>query len=145
MAGVAAALAFLLDARITDPNRRQWLFAALCLTAVVVQVWLIGSENLGVTLLPEPQYVIAAITLLAFLVLSLSLRSVLSRGDVGGLVLNPSRVHGSRLVVWLLALHTGLQGPGAIEVVMPVLAVMAGVVLPGLTCRFGLSPSGRDH
>ena len=147
LAGVAAALAFLLDAHIADPNRRQWLFAALCLTAVVVQVWLIGSENLGVTLLPEPQYVIATITLLAFLVLSLSLRSVSSRGDVGGLVLNPSRVRGGMLVVWLLALQTGLQGPRAIEVVMPVLAVMAGGVLAGLAGRyyFMLSQSGRDH
>ena len=78
---------------------------------------------------------------------SLSLRSVSSRGDVGGLVLNPSRVRGGRLVVWLLARQTGLQGPGAIEVVMPVLAVMAGVVLAGLVGRyyFMLSPSGRDH
>jgi len=132
LAGVAAALAFLFDARLADPNRRQWLFAALCLTAVAVQVWLIGSDNLGVTLLPDPQYVIAAITLLAFLVFSLSLRSVSSRGDVGGLVLSPSRVRGGMLVVWLLALQAGLRGPGAIEIVMPLLAVMAGVVLAGL-------------
>ena len=140
LAGVAAALAFLLDARMADPNRRQWLFAALCLTAVVVQVWLMGSDNLGVTLLPEPPYVIAAITLLAFLLLSLSLRSVSSRGDVGGLVLNPSRVRGGMLVVWLLAVQTGLQGPGALESVMPVLAVMAGVVLAGLAGRFAIHP-----
>ena len=136
LAGVAAALAFLLDAHMADPNRRQWLFAAVCLTAVVGQVWLIGSDNLEVTFLPKPQSVIAAVTLVAFLVLSLSLRSVSSRGDVGGLALNPSRVRGGMLVVWLLALLTGLLAPGVIEIVMPVLAVMAGVVIAGLAGRF---------
>ncbi len=141
LAGVAAALAFVLDARLADPNRRQWLFAAVCLTAVVVQVWLTGSDNLEVTFLPEPQYVVAAVTLLAFLVLSLSLRSVSSKGDIGGLALNTSRVRGGMLVVWLLALQTGLQAPGAIETVMPVLAVMAGVVLAGLARRLGMRPS----
>jgi hypothetical protein len=140
LVGVGAALAFVLDARMADPNRRQWLFAGLCLTGVGVQVWLTGTENLGVTFVSEPQYVFAAIILLAFLVLSLSLRSVSSRGDVGGLVLNPSRVRGGMLVVWLLALQTGLQGPGAIEIVMPLLAVMAGVVLAGLAGRFGIRP-----
>ena len=91
-------------------------------------------------MLPDPQYVIVAITLLAFLVFSLSLRSVSSRGDVGGLVLSPSRVRGGMLVVWLLAVQTGLQGPGALESVMPVLAVMAGVVLAGLAGRFAIHP-----
>ena len=137
LAGVAAALAFMLDARLADPNRRQWLFAAICLTAVVVQVWRIESDTLEMTFLPEPQYVIAAATLLAFLMFSLGLRSVSSRGDVGGRTLNPSRVRGGMLVVWLLALLTSVQGPGAIEIVTPVLAVMAGVVLAGLVGRLG--------
>ena len=140
LVGVVAALAFLLDARLADPNRRQWMFAGVCLTAVAVQVWLIGSDTLEVTFLPEPQYVTAAVTLVAFLVISLSLRSVSSRGDVGGLMLNPSRVRGGMLVVWLLALGTGLQGPGALEIVMPVLAVMAGVVLASLAGRLRIHP-----
>ena len=134
--GVVAALVFSLDARLEEPNRRQWLFAAACLTAVGVQVWLIGSDSLAVTVLPEPRSVIAAVTLLAFLALSLRLRTVSSKGDVGGLVLNASRVRGGMLVVWLLALQTGLQGPGAIEALMPVLAAMAGVVLAALAGRF---------
>ena len=91
-------------------------------------------------LLPHPPYVIAAITRVALRLLALSLRSVSSRGDVGGLVLNPSRVRGGMLVVWLLAVQTGLQGPGALESVMPVLAVMAGVVLAGLAGRFAIHP-----
>ncbi len=138
LAGVAAVLAFSLDALLADPNRRQWLFAAVCLAAGALQVWLIGSDTLGVTFLVTSQYVIAAVTLLAFLVLSLSLRRVSSHGDVGGLAMNPSRVRGGMLVVWLLALETGLQGPGAIEMVMPVLAVMAGVVLARVAGRFGI-------
>ncbi len=141
LAGVVAALAFSLDARLAEPNRRQWSFAAACLTAVVLQVWLTGSDNLEVTFLPEPQYVVAAVTLLAFLVLSLSLRSVSSKGDIGGLVLKASRVRGGMLVVWLLALQTGLQAPGAIEAVMPVLAAMAGAVLAGLASRVSIRPS----
>ena len=137
LAGVAAALAFMLDARLADPNRRQWLFAAICLTAVVIQVWRIDSGTLEMSFLLDPQYVIAAATLLAFLMFSLGLRSVSSRGDVGGRTLNPSRVRGGMLVVWLLALLTSVQGPGAIEIVTPVLAVMAGVVLAGLMGRLG--------
>ncbi len=141
LAGVVAALALVLDARLADPNRRQWLFAAVCLAAVVIQVWLIGNANLEVMFQLEPRYVITAVTLLAFLVLSLSLRSVSSVGDVGGRALNPSRVRGGMLVVWLLSLETGLQGPGAIEIAMPMVAVMAGVVLASLTSRF--RPPGR--
>ncbi len=139
LTGVVAALAFSLDARMAEPNRRQWPFAAACLAAAVAQVWFVGTDSLAVTFLPEPQYVIAAVTLLAFLALSLSLRSVSSRGDLGGLELNASRVRGGMLVVWLLALQAGLQGPGAIEAVMPVLAVMAGVVLTALVSRLLVS------
>ncbi len=138
LAGVAAALAFVMDARMADPNRRQGLFAAICLTAVVVRVWIIGSDTLAVTFLPEPQYVIATATLLVFLMFALTLRNVSSQGDLGGRPLNPSRVRGGMLVVWLLALLTlltGLQGAGTIEIVMPVLAAMAGVVLAGLVGR----------
>ena len=132
LAGVVAALALMLDARLADPNRRQWLFAIVCLTAVVIQVWLIGGANLEVMFQPGLQYVLTAVTLLAFLVLSLSLRSVSSVGDIGGRALNPARVRGGMLVVWLLSLQTGLQGPGAIEREMPLVAVMAGVMLGNL-------------
>ena len=50
-------------------------------------------------------------------------------------------MRGGMLVVWLLALQTSLQGPDAIEAVMPVLAAMAGVVLAGLASRVGVRPS----
>ncbi len=135
LAGVVAALALILDARLADPNRRQWLFAAVCLAAVVIHGWLIGDANLDVMFQPGPQYVIIAITLLSFLVLSLVLRSVSSVGDIGGLALNPTRVRGGMLVVWLLSLEMALLGPGAIHVAMPMVAVMAGVVLSSLAGR----------
>ena len=141
LAGVAAALALVLDSRLADPNRRQWLFAAACLAAVVIHVWLIGSANLEVMFQLGPRYVITAVTLLAFFVLSLSLSSVSSVGDIGGRALNPARVRGGMLVVWLLSLETGLQGPGAIQAAMPMVAVMAGVVLTRLAGRF--RPPGR--
>ena len=145
--GVAAALAFLLDASLEDPDGRQWWFTAVCLIAVAAQVVL--TENAGpdqtildatpldaslldATLLASPTHVIAVVTLLTFLVLSLNLRTVRSLGDVGGRALGPSRVRGGMLVVWLLALVTGLQGPGALEMTMPVVAAMAGVVLAAM-------------
>ncbi len=141
LAGMVAALAFLLDARLADPNRRQWPFAAICLAAAVTQVWLTGSTSLAVTslsvtTLAGPPYVIAAVTLFAFFVFGASLRNVSSLGDVGGLALNPSRVRGGMLVVWLLALQAGLQGPSVLETTIPLVAVMAGVVLAGLVSRF---------
>jgi chromate transport protein ChrA len=141
-AGVAGALAFLLDARLAEPNQRQWPFASVCLAAVIIHVLLTGSDNLGATWLPEPQYVIAGVTLLAFLVYALSLRTVSSLGDVGGLVLNVGRVRGGMLVVWLLTLQASLQAPDAVQIVVPLLAVMAGVVLAGTANRLGI-PTGK--
>ncbi len=142
LVGVVAALAFILDARLADPNRRQWWLAGICLTAVVIQVWLTGSASLALTLLAEPPHVMAAVTLAAFLVVSLRLRSVSSLGDVGGLALTPARVRGGMLVVWLLALQMGVRGPDAIEATMPLLAAMAGVILAGLAGRFATHPGG---
>jgi len=141
-AGVAGALAFLLDARLAEPNQRQWVFASLCLVAVIVHVLLTGSDNLGATWLPEPHYMIAGVTLLAFLAYSLSLRTVSSHGDVGGLVLNIERVRGGMLVVWLLTLQTSPQAQDAMQIVVPLLAVMAGVVLAGTANRLGI-PTGK--
>ena len=138
--GLVAALAFVLDARLADPNPRQWWFAAVCLAAVGIQVWLIADVDLTVMLLPSPQYWITAISLLAFLVRSLSLRQVSSLGDVGGQRLDPSRVRSGMLVVWLLALQTSLQGPDAIEITKPLVAVMVGVVLSSFVSRHEIAP-----
>ena len=144
LCGVVGALAFMLDARLADPHRRQWSFAAVCLTATGAQVWLTGttgiSASISVTLLAGAPYLIVGGTLVAFLLLSLGQGSVSSLGDVGGRALDPSRVRGGMLVVWLLVLQMGLQGLEAIETTMPVVAAMAGVVLAGWAGRFAKSP-----
>ncbi len=135
LVGLVAALAFVLDAHMADPNRRQWLFAILCVASVVVQTSFVESPKLALTFRMSPQYVIAAVTLVAFLAVSFGLRGVSSLGDIGGLALDPARIRGGMLVVWLLALQTGLQSPSALEAAMPVLAAMAGVVLGSLASR----------
>lgn len=129
LAGLVAAFAFVLDARLADPNPRQWLFAAFCLAGAGVQMALRGPVTLTVPFPPSPPHIIAAAILLAFPLVAWGLRSVSSVGDVGGLALNSGRVRGSMLVVWLLALQASLEGPDALEIVMPMLAAMAGVVI----------------
>ena len=135
LVGLVAALAFLLDARLANPNTRQWLFVVFFLAATGVQMLLVGGESLAITFGPPPHYVVAGVTLAAFLMLSLGVGEVASLGDIGGLALNTARVRGGMLVVWLLALQAGLQGPRALETAMPVLAAMAGVVLGSLASR----------
>ena len=102
---------------------------------MVVHTSLTGTLNLATDFVMSPQYVITFVTLLAFLVVSLGLRSVSSAGDVGGIALDLARVRGGMLVVWLLALQTGLQGPRALEEAMPVLAAMGGIVLGSIASR----------
>ena len=136
LVGVVAALAFVLDACLAGPNRRQWLFAAVCLAAVGTQAWSAENSNLEVRV-PWALYVITAATLLTFLVLLLSRRSVSSLGDIGGLALNLGRVRSGMLVVWLLVLQAGLRGPDVIEITMPIVATMAGVVLASPVRWFG--------
>lgn len=127
--GVSAAVAFVLDARLANPKPGQRLFAVLCLAAVGIQTWVIGTESLAVRFPLTPQYIAAAITLLSFLVVALRLRTVTSLGDIGGEALDPARVRGGMLVVLLLVLASVLVGQGGLEKALPVLAAMAGVVL----------------
>jgi hypothetical protein len=134
LVGLVGALAFVLDARLAGPNRRQWLFAIVCLEAAAVQVGLGVTAGSWAGIEPTPQLVGTAATLLAFAILSLTLRTVSSVGDVGGQALHRSRVQGGMLSVWLLSLVTVLH-PEAIDVAMPMVGVMAGVVLTGFAGR----------
>jgi hypothetical protein len=135
LAGLVGAFVFVLDARLADPNPRQWLFAAFCLAALGVQAALTGPVTLSVPWPPSPSHIVAAAVLLAFPLVSSGVRSVSSVGDVGGLPLNSGRVRGGMFVVWLLALQATLEGPDKLEIVMPILAVMAGVVIGGAVRR----------
>ena len=135
--GLAAATAFVFDARLADPKRSQWLFAALCLAAVGIQMRVIAKANLAVTFPLTLQYVATAAILLAFLAMAFSLRTVSSVGDVGARALDPSRVRGGMLVVWLLALATILPERSGLEMALPMLAVMAGVVLSAVINTVG--------
>lgn len=134
LVGLVGALAFVLDARLAAPNRRQWLFAIACLAAAAVQVWLGVNPGSWARIDPTPQFVVTAATLLTFAILSLTLRTVSSVGDVGGQALHPSRVRSGMLSVWLLSVVTVLH-PGAIDIAMPLVGVMAGVVLTGFAGR----------
>ena len=135
--GLAAATAFVLDALLADPKPRQWLFAVSCLMTVGLQTWVMDKENLASTFSLSLQYVATTVTLVAFLARALSLRTVSSLGDIGGRALDPSRVRGGMLVVWMLALATILLGPSGLEMALPLLAVMAGVVLASAIGKAG--------
>jgi len=140
--GAVAALAFVLDASLDDPLRRQLLFAALCLGAMVV--YIVDYDVSWLTLQP-PNSLLQWLAILCTLMIGLNLyllKKVHSRGDVGGKRLNTDRVRAA-IVVALLAM---LQGLDRIPQVILLLATIAGLCL-GMAFRrsFRSTAKGLRH
>lgn len=123
--GAVAALAFLFDASLKHPHRKQLLFAVLCLGTMVVYVvdhdvnWLSWQP-------PDSLLQWLAIAMSVLLVLNLlHLKKVHSRGDVSGKRLSPERVKAG-MVIGLLAC---LQGLNQMPQVILLVATIAGLCL----------------
>jgi hypothetical protein len=123
--GAVAALAFVFDASLKHPHRKQLLYALLCLGTMVVYIvdhdvnWL--SWQAPNSLL---QWLAIAMSLLLVLNM-MRLKKVHSRGDVSGKRLSPERVKAG-MVVALLAC---LQGLGQVPQVILLVATIAGLCL----------------
>ncbi len=123
--GAVATLAFVLDAILKNPHRRQLLFAALCLGTMVV--YIVDHDVSWMNLQPPNsllQWLALAMSLLLVLNLLL-MKKVHSRSDVGDKRLDSQRVKAG-MVVALLAC---LQGLADMPQVILLLATIAGLCL----------------
>lgn len=102
--GVAAALAFLLDAFLLVPSRRQFLFAAVMVLIILFwQLTTVADRAVGLPF-PMAEWIVAGVTAVLFTTL-IVLRSgyIRSQGDATRQPLIPQRVQAGQL----LALATG--------------------------------------
>jgi hypothetical protein len=103
--GAAAALAFLLDAFLPVPSRRQFLFAVVMVLIILFwQLTTVVDRAVGLPF-PMAEWIVVVVTAILFISL-LTLRSnhIRSLGDATRLPLIPQRVQAGQL----LALVTGL-------------------------------------
>lgn len=140
--GAVAALAFVLDATLKNPKRKQLLFALICLGTMVV--YIVDHDVDWLSLQPPNsllQWLAIAMSLLLGLNLLL-LKKVHSRGDIGSKRLNPQRVKAG-MVIALLAC---LQGLGDMPQIILLLATIAGLGL-GMAFRrsFRSTAKGLRH
>lgn len=127
--GVLAALAFALDAMLSEPVRRQWLFSGLCL--IVVAVWFARNGAAP----PESPHIarlimvlLAAVALLFAAAIAMT-RKLDSIADVTGVRLSVSRVRAGMLIALLIASQGVLQGQSGFASTALVWASMAGVAV----------------
>jgi hypothetical protein len=105
--GALGALAFLLDATLSRPLRRQLLFALLCLAATIGYVVSRGAASLAISAPDTPVGWLAVPALVVFSLHAMSIREVSSNGDVGAQPLAPPRVMAG-MAIGALALLVGI-------------------------------------
>jgi hypothetical protein len=130
--GGVAALAFLLDGSLKDPLRHQWVFALVCLGAMVVYR---VDHDLGFGQLGAPDSLFEWLSVLFLLMFALDTvltRTTHARGDVNNRPLDPNRVRGG-MVVGLLAALQGINRPAGVAVIV---AAIAGICF-GMAFRKG--------
>jgi hypothetical protein len=129
LAGVMTAVAFLLDAWLEPPLRRQGLFAGLALVATVVLV--VFNGNIAMASGPSLPVIVAVVVMAGlYVTVIVASRDVKSVGDVTGERLNARRVQAAQIV----ALATGLAmtwwaGKGGMVALLPLWAAMLGTAL----------------
>jgi hypothetical protein len=133
-----AALAFVFDASLKNPQRKQLLFAALSLGTMVVYI---VDHDVGWFSFHAPdsllQWLSIAIVLLFVLNLFL-LKKVHSRDDVNNKPLNPERVKAGMIV----ALLACLQGLDNMPAVILLVATLGGLSL-GVAFRRSFRPTTK--
>jgi hypothetical protein len=103
--GAVGALAFLLDAVLHQPLRRQWLFALACLAGQIAYVMGRGAASLVISAPATSVEWLAAPALLVFFLHALRMGKVDSPGDIGSERLDLKRVQGGMAVGALATLQ----------------------------------------
>jgi hypothetical protein len=133
--GCVAAMVFVLDAVLSKPLRRQWIFAAVCLLGSLAFFGLSKVDSL----MPSPVHVgvislLAAVSL-AYVVTLLRTRTVESRGDVTGVRLAASRVRSGMFVALLVAWQALLFEEQGVAHAVIVWSALGGVAVTAVVIR----------
>jgi hypothetical protein len=145
LVGVAAAIAFFLDASLAKPARRQLVPGFVCLAASMVFVVRDGVDMPALAQLDGVTFWLVMAVLTAYAVVILATRDCVSVGDVSGERLDAARVRGGMFVAGLLAAGAPVL-PGEAGINTLTWACLLGVIvsdgLGRLDRRFGLTRSG---
>jgi hypothetical protein len=127
--GLAAAGAFLLDARLAPRLARHYFFVAAA-AALALVLPLLNGQGFQAERLPAPLFAAtAAIAALTVVVIGTT-RALQARGDETGEALNPVRVRaGQALAAGTALLVAWWQGQAGVEALMPLWAALLGIAL----------------
>ena len=127
LVAVVAAAAFVLDASLPGPERRQWPFAVVSI-AVAVALAMQYGMNVSFPAIPETtEALISPLVLLSFILVAVSMQTVDAPGDVDGHPLLLPRVKWGMLITFLLALVFLFAPPGQSGLSTLLVATMAGI------------------
>lgn len=140
--GAVAAVAFVFDATLRHPQRKQLLFAVMCLGSMIVYI---VDHDFAWKSLHRPDSLLQWLGIAAALLFGLNLmvlKKVHSRGDVNGKRLIPERVKAGMAI----ALLAYLQGLGQMSQVILLVATVGGLCL-GIAFRrsFRSTAKGLRH
>lgn len=140
--GAVAAVAFVFDATLRYPQRKQLLFAVMCLGTMIVYI---VDHDFAWKSLHRPDSLLQWLGIAAALLFGLNLmvlKKVHSRGDVNGKRLIPERVKAGMAI----ALLAYLQGLGQMSQVILLVATVGGLCL-GIAFRrsFRSTAKGLRH
>lgn len=144
LVGVAATIAFFLDASLARPARWQLVPGFVCLAASMAFVVRDGVAMPALAGLEGVTFWLATAILTAYAVVILATRACLSVGDVSGERLDAARVRGGMFVAGLLAAGAPvLAGEARLNTLIwaCLLGVTLSNVLGRLTRRFGSARS----
>jgi len=130
--GVVAGAAFILDGILKEPLRRQWVFGMVCMGGTVVYM---VDHDTGFSQVTAPDSLfgwLAVLFLLIFVLNTLLLKSVQSKGDSNGKALDAARVRGGMAIGFFAALQ-GISRPDQVVIIV---AVIAGICF-GMAFRKG--------
>jgi hypothetical protein len=103
LVGLAAAIAFFLDASLSRPARWQLVTGFVCLAVSMVFVMRDGVAMPALAELEDAPFWLAIAVLAAYAVVTFTTRRIVSVGDVSGERLDAARVRGGMFVAGLLA------------------------------------------
>lgn len=135
--GAAAAVAFFLDSRLSEPKRQQLFFAgiaALTSAFALLRELKTGSRGGEVSeaalLQGQGLFLLILIPAVLFVPHILASHKIKSKGDVGGFPLDPKRVQAAQVTALMgpLAL-AALEGGAGVDFLLPLWSAVAGVPL----------------
>jgi len=148
--GLLTAGAFALDATLSEPNRRQWGFAALALAMTGVLAVQGAEGNTPPTMGGEAgragvgsgeQVAVAAVLMALYLRAVWRTRHLVSVGDATGIPLDPVRVRWGMVLALLVGIQAAFAGAGGLTAAAFVWAAVAGVGLSAIA-QPGARPDG---